>query len=238
MAVGAVRADVSFVGVVGEEADSRGARHLLETRSAPEALINGEPSGWDSVTFGYRGSIHGTYTTTSERRNSSCPENNALQDAMRSWIRVEDEFTADEEKPVTEQVTAKPVTIRGGRSSDGLAVETTIDINLRVPIDSSADEVCERAEQHLAPGSVDWTYVVEPTFQSQRTALASAIRAMIRQVGSDPHPLVKTGTSDMNFYAAEWECPMITYYATNVGIEVEQATHSEPPQQRRRRSRQ
>jgi LysW-gamma-L-lysine carboxypeptidase len=45
MAVAAVETGVSFVGVVGEESDSRGARHLVETRDEPDALVNGEPSG-------------------------------------------------------------------------------------------------------------------------------------------------------------------------------------------------
>ena len=46
MAVAAVRTGASFVGVVGEEVDSRGGRFLVEDRdSAPDAVVNGEPSG-------------------------------------------------------------------------------------------------------------------------------------------------------------------------------------------------
>jgi LysW-gamma-L-lysine carboxypeptidase len=55
MAVAAVRQGVSFAGVVGEEVDSRGARHLVDDRAAPDAVVNGEPSGVDGVTLGYRG---------------------------------------------------------------------------------------------------------------------------------------------------------------------------------------
>lgn len=66
LAVTAVRTGVSFVGVVAEELDSRGARHLVETRAPPAALINGEPSGADGITLGYRGMLAGTYVATSE----------------------------------------------------------------------------------------------------------------------------------------------------------------------------
>ena len=33
----------------------------------------------------------------------------------------------------------------------------------------------------------------------------------VRDVGGDPRLLRKTGTSDMNVYAQEWNCPMVTY---------------------------
>ncbi len=59
MAVAAVETGASFVGVVGEETDSRGARHLVEDADEPEFVVNGEPSGWDAVTLGYRGFLSG-----------------------------------------------------------------------------------------------------------------------------------------------------------------------------------
>ena len=60
MAIAAVETGASFVGVVGEESTSRGAWHLIENREAPDAVINGEPSGWDGITLGYRGLLEGT----------------------------------------------------------------------------------------------------------------------------------------------------------------------------------
>jgi len=44
-----------------------------------------------------------------------------------------------------------------------------------------------------------------------RTPLARAFRVGIREAGGDPRLLRKTGTSDMNLYAADWDCPMVTY---------------------------
>jgi len=75
LAVAAVRTGVSFVGVVGEEVDSRGARHLVADRAAPDAVVNGEPSGGDGITLGYRGILSGTYRCTSESGHTSRPEN-------------------------------------------------------------------------------------------------------------------------------------------------------------------
>jgi LysW-gamma-L-lysine carboxypeptidase len=227
LAVAAVRTGVSFVGVVGEEVDSRGARHLVENRDAPDAVVNGEPSGWDGITLGYRGILSGTYLCTSESGHTSRPENNAIQEAIAWWSAVEDRFDGDEygvapkeqrdeaddagEVPVFERVTPKPVAIEGGVSDDGLAVEATLDAQLRVPPRYTTEEVRELADAELTAGTVNWTDAVEPTMQSPRTSVARAFRVAIRRAGGDPRLLRKTGTADMNVYAGAWDCPMATY---------------------------
>lgn len=212
MAVAAVRTGASFVGVVGEEVDSKGSQHLVQDReSAPDAVINGEPSGWEGITLGYRGLLGGTYVATSVSGHSSRPENNAIQDAMDWWNAVEDEFAKDEWHPVFERVTCKPVDIRGGISEDGLSVETTMQVQLRVPPEYATDEIREMADGHLDNGTVNWDDKVEPVMQSTRTNVARAFRAVIRDHGGDPSLLRKTGTSDMNVYAKAWDCPMVTY---------------------------
>jgi LysW-gamma-L-lysine carboxypeptidase len=212
LAVAAVRTGVSFVGVVGEEVDSRGARHLIADREAPEAVVNGEPSGWDGITLGYRGILQGTYVATSESGHTSRPENNAIQDAIAWWSAVEDTFGGDDEyDPVFERVTPKPVEIAGGVSEDGLAVETTLDAQLRVPPSYSTDEVRELADAELGAGTVNWNDAVEPTMQSPRTEVSRAFRVAIRGQGGEPRLLRKTGTADMNIFAGAWDCPMATY---------------------------
>ena len=211
MAVAAVETGASFAGVVGEERDSRGARHLTEEREAPDTVINGEPSGWDGVTLGYRGLLSGTYVATSESGHTSRPENNAIQDAMDWWRRVEDAVAADEWEPVFERVTAKPVGFQGGTSDDGLSVEATMDVQFRVPPSMTTDGMREVADGELDVGTVRWKDAVPPTMQSPRTAPARAFRAAIRALGGEPRQLRKTGTSDMNLYAEAWDCPMVTY---------------------------
>uniref|UniRef100_UPI0024811731 [LysW]-lysine hydrolase n=1 Tax=Halorubrum sp. F4 TaxID=2989715 RepID=UPI0024811731 len=212
MAVAAVETGVSFAGVVGEETGSRGARHLVAERDAPDAVVNGEPSGWNGVTLGYRGFLSGTYVNTSESGHSSRPEPNAIQHAIDWWHGVEEAFTpADPETPVFEQVTTKPVSVDGGLTDDGLAVEAAMDVQLRVPPSRTVDEVHELAEAELSTGSVHWKEPIPPVMESPRTDLARAFRVAIRGAGGDVRLLRKTGTSDMNLFAAEWDCPMVTY---------------------------
>ncbi|WP_121820840.1 [LysW]-lysine hydrolase [Halostella salina] len=211
MAAAAVRTGVSFVGVVGEETNSRGARHLVADRDAPDAVINGEPSGWDGITLGYRGFLAGTYVATSESGHTSRPEANAIQDGIRWWSRVEDAFEPDEWVPVFEQVTTKPVSFDGGFTADGLSVEATMDVQLRIPPEQTAEAVREVADGELESGTVTWEEPIPPVMENPRNDVARAFRAAIRDADGDPRLLRKTGTSDMNLYARAWDCPMATY---------------------------
>jgi LysW-gamma-L-lysine carboxypeptidase len=212
MAVAAVETGVSFLGVVGEEVDSRGSRHVVESgRAEPGAVVNGEPSGWTGITLGYRGLLAGTYVATSESGHTSRPENNAIQDAMDWWTRVEDEFDPDEYLPVFERVTCKPTAFEGGPSADGLSVEATMEVQFRVPPKYTVDDVREMADGRLDVGTVQWYDHVPPVMQSPRTDAARAFRAAIREAGGEPRLLRKTGTADMNVFASAWDCPMVTY---------------------------
>ncbi len=175
MAAAAVRTGVSFVGVVGEEIDSRGSRYLVDDRdTAPAAVVNGEPSGADGITLGYRGLIAGTYVATSESGHTSRPDPNAIQHAVSWWSAVEDHFEAGEYEPVFEQVTTKPVDIEGGISEDGLSVETTMAVQLRVPPTLDVETVREAAEAELEVGTVTWKDKVPPVMMSPRTEVARA----------------------------------------------------------------
>lgn len=211
MATAAVRTGASFVGVVGEEVDSRGSRHVVETREAvPSAVVNGEPSGWDGFALGYRGILGGTYLGVSELEHSSRPENNAIQDAMDWWRCVETAFD-DESVAVFERVTCKPVGFEGGFGENGLTVEATMEVQLRVPPGYTTDTVRETADSCLQKGTVNWHDRVEPVMESPRTPVARAFRAAIRARGGDPRMLRKTGTSDMNVFADAWDVPIVSY---------------------------
>ena len=220
MAAAAVRTGVSFVGVVGEEVDSSGSRYLVDDReTAPEAVVNGEPSGANGITLGYRGLLAGTYVATSESGHTSRPDPNAIQHAVRWWSAVEERFDGGEYEPIFEQVTAKPVDIQGGISEDGLSVEATMDVQLRVPPALDVETVREAAEAELEVGTVTWKDKVPPVMMSPRTEVARAFRVAIRNEGEEPRLLRKTGTSDMNVYAGAWDCPMVTYGPGNSDLD-------------------
>ncbi|WP_435098997.1 [LysW]-lysine hydrolase [Halarchaeum sp. P4] len=218
MAVAAARTGVSFVGVVGEETSSRGARHLVETRDQPDAVINGEPSGWDAVTLGYRGFVKGQFVAETPSAHTSRPGPNALEYAMDWWHDVETAFDEEGDSAVFEQVTTKPVAMDGGVTEDGLAFESTVEAQLRVPPALTVADVRATVEDALptyvgeeATVDVEWTDAIPPVMESPRNRVAAALRAGIRGADGEATHLRKTGTSDMNIYRGAWDCPMATY---------------------------
>lgn len=219
MAVAAVERGVSFAGVVAEEVDSAGALALVEDRPEPDAVVNGEPGGWDGITLGYRGLLGGTYVGASESGHSSRPTPNAIQDAMTWWDRVEEAFERDEWDSVFEQVTPKPVAIEGGTSPDGLSLEVAMDVQLRIPPSLTPESVREIVDGELESGTVTWWDEVQPVVVSPRTPLARAFRVAIREDGGDPRLVRKTGTSDMNVYAEAWDAPIVTYGPGDSGLD-------------------
>ncbi|MFB6127295.1 MAG: [LysW]-lysine hydrolase [Halolamina sp.] len=211
MAAAAVATGAGFVGVVGEETDSRGARHLVADRPAPAAVVNGEPSGWDGLTLGYRGFLTAEYRVTTESAHSSRPEPNAIQHATDWWERVEAAVAGDDAGAVFESVTAKPVAVDGGLAADGHAVEATVDAQFRIPPTASAAELRAVVEDCTDRGTVVFEDAIPPTTASPRTDLARAFRVAVRNAGGDPSLLRKTGTADANLYDDAWDCPVVTY---------------------------
>lgn len=221
MAVAAVRTGTSFAGVVREETDSGGARHLIETSEEPAALINGEPSGWDAITLGYRGYLPATYQVETESAHTSRPEPNAIQHATAWWQAVESVVETEFSSPdsVFEAVTATPVQFDGGLTADGHAVEATVNAEFRVPPDVAVADLKATVVEETAIGSIEWGPETPPVMASPRTPVARAFRAAIRAEGETPRMLRKTGTADVNLYAEAWDCPTATYGPGNSALD-------------------
>ena len=219
MAVAAVETGASFVGVVGEETNSRGAHHLVADRDAPEVVVNGEPSGWDALTLGYRGFVAATYEVATEAAHSSLPDLNAVEHAT-AWVEdVKDAFDSPlgpgasehEDASVFESVTVKPVMVDAGTEPGGNAVTATVDCQFRIPPGTDADEIEATVSAVTRRGVVEFGDAIPPHVASPRTELGRAFRTAIRRAGGSPSLLRKTGTADANLYDAAWDCPVATY---------------------------
>ncbi|MFW6448100.1 MAG: [LysW]-lysine hydrolase [Halobacteriota archaeon] len=210
MAVAAVAAGVSFAAVVGEETGSTGARHLVRDRPPPMALINGEPTGTDGIALAYRGLVRGRYQALTPAVHGSRPEATAIDHAVAFWHGVRSLPEARDETGV-DAVTATPLAVDGGRTDDGLAVEATLEFEVRVPTATTPAAVRSAVASLVETGDLEWTGAVPPVRVDSRSSLAAAFRRAIRHVGREPRHLTKSGTCDMNVYATGWDCPMVTY---------------------------
>lgn len=209
MAMAAVSTGASFVGVVGEERDSRGAYHLIKDREPPETIINGEPSGWASLVLGYYGMLSGTIAFEDERTHHARPEPNPIDHATTWWERTKREVKSSFETDGS--IILTPTEIDGGTSSDGRSFEATLAFQCRIPPEVSLSSVKEHITEAADRGHLTWRGEIPPQLESARSRPATAVRSAIRAADGDPTHLIKTGTSDANIYADTWDCPVITY---------------------------
>ncbi|HVH64872.1 MAG TPA: M20/M25/M40 family metallo-hydrolase, partial [Candidatus Acidoferrum sp.] len=80
---------LTIIGAVEEEGSSRGARHLVNRRP-PDQLVILEPSGWDAVTLGYKGSLRLRYRLAQSMGHGAGPNESAGDKAIAFIRRVQD----------------------------------------------------------------------------------------------------------------------------------------------------
>ena len=199
------------VGAVEEEAaSSAGGRHAAGAYHPAMAII-GEPSNWDRVTLGYKGSLVVQYTVVQAGEHSSGPTVNANERAVDFWLHAR-QYARERNGDEPRSFRTLDAALRAMYSSDdGLFQYGTVVFSYRVPLGCTVQEL----ERELRGWAVDGELTVissEPPFKAQRnTALVRAFLQAIRQEGGRPRFAVKHGTSDMNVVGPVWGCPIVAY---------------------------
>jgi LysW-gamma-L-lysine carboxypeptidase len=201
---------VTVAGAVAEEGDSRGALFLRD-RPAPAALIIGEPSKWNKVTLGFKGSLWAEYTLQRPVAHTAGKAESACEAAVGYWNRVRDwcvRFNA-ETPAVFSQITP---TLRGmGSGSDGFQDTAWLKLNLRLPPRIRVEEVKAQLEALTGEGSLKYGDSIPAYRAEKNTPLVRGFLSAVRAEGGDPAFTVKTGTSDMNLVAPLWRCQTVAY---------------------------
>jgi [amino group carrier protein]-lysine/ornithine hydrolase len=199
------------IGALDEERNSIGARHIVD-QYRPDFAIIGEPSRWDRVTLGYKGSAQAIVTVRRAMAHSASGEETAPEAAIAIWQKVHawvDEFNADK-KRIFEQIL---LSLRGFDSGDdGFETQATLHLNTRLPVTLLPETWYAKLEQLSAPERMERTGYPIPAYKADRnTSLVRAFLKGIRAAGGKPGFVVKTGTADVNIVAPVWECPAVVY---------------------------
>lgn len=201
----------SVIGAVDEEGDSRGARFLLD-RFRPECVIVGEPSRWDRVTLGYKGSSWMTVTLRRPLAHSARPQPTACEAALLYWERVRTRATElNENRPrVFDQVSPS---LRGMSSGDdGFEAWARLEIGTRLPPGLTPDGWREELERVDPSAEVEASGCASPAYLGEKnSALTRAFLRSIRDHGGQPAFVLKSGTADLNLVGPAWACPAVAY---------------------------
>jgi LysW-gamma-L-lysine carboxypeptidase len=194
-------------GAVGEEVPgSRGARHLLATQPTPDAVIIGEPSGWDGVCLGYQGRTGIVYRVDRPAQHTSGPHERAVELAADFWHHVCDRLRATAVPGQSfASGTAALVRLRGDIE------HAMAEITCRVPPGFDFDTFHADLVAAGGGGTVELDERVPAIRRSRRDPVVRALVAGVRAEGVPVSLKVKSGTSDMNVVAPHWPVPMGAY---------------------------
>jgi LysW-gamma-L-lysine carboxypeptidase len=219
---------VTVVGAVEEEYwTSRGTRHVVETwgsRPLPVAVVVGEPSRWDRITLGYRGSVEVRVRVRVPFAHSAGQTPLPAERTVELWQAIQEFVTSrNEGRPGAEferfsaalrSIRTKPV---GTFGLGGLVV------GLRLPPGARLPAVTQELQSHLTEQVEGWDAdgaAVRLRFRggqeaykaSKETPLVAAFLRAIRAEGGQPRFVTKTGTADLNVVGPVWPTvPMAVY---------------------------
>ncbi len=199
------------IGAVDEERHSTGARYVAN-QYRPDFAIIGEPSRWDRITTGYKGSAWADITVRRPMSHTAGGDENAPEAAVGIWNRVRawaDEFNAQHQRAF-DQVLPKLDSITSGDSD----FETWAKLRLgaRLPLAVSPESWYQTLQRLASPEKISPTgYAIQAYRAEKNNSLVRAFLGGIRATGGKPGFVVKTGTADLNIVALKWGCPAVAY---------------------------
>ena len=199
------------IGAVEEEGDSKGAWHVVE-RYRPEFAIIGEPSGWERVTLGYRGSLWFEYRIRRPLSHTASGNESGCEAAVSFWNRLRayaDQHNTGMQK-IFEQISP---TLRHMQSeNDGFEERALLQIGVRLPPGIATDQWLQILDELRGDGEVRAGGIPVPAYRTgKNTPLVRAFLAGIRAQKAQPGFVCKSGTSDMNIVGPRWNCPVVAY---------------------------
>jgi LysW-gamma-L-lysine carboxypeptidase len=211
-----LRARVTVIGAVEEEAATSKGAYFAVGRYSPDYCVIGEPSGWDRITIGYKGRLLIDYVLERAVSHTAGRERAPAEEAVDVWRHVAEWAEAYNRDKEGTFATLDPSLRRICSGGDGLRERVEMTIALRLPLGLHLPDLLNPLMDTWARHPDGAARVVtrghEAPFRAEkRTPLASAFLAGIRAEGGRPAYVTKTGTSDMNVVGPRWRCPIVAY---------------------------
>lgn len=206
-----LQCQVTVVGAVGEEVIGSPGAMEVATWDAPEYCIIGEPSGWDSICLGYRGTLSLIYRLQQSTRHTAGPGESVAELAVQFWNDLLAELETWN-RDASNAFGAIGHSLRSfNTQGDGLSDEASLSIGLRLPPGIEIPRLLEKIKALAGRADIKIDGVQPGYRTTKRSTLIPPFLRGIRAVGSTPTFKVKLGTSDMNVVGPTWNCPVVAY---------------------------
>ena len=206
-----LNATVTVVGAVGEETMGSPGASEVATWDAPDFCIIGEPSSWDAVCLGYRGTVSLQYVLRKDSRHTAGPGGSVGEEAIAFWQRLTEELERIN-LGVAGDFGRIGASLRSfNTAGDGLSDTARLSIGLRLPPGREVDELIAHLSELAGDAeiAVDGYQLAYRT--DKRSRLVPPFLRAIRAEGGTPRFTLKLGTSDMTVVGPAWGCPIVAY---------------------------
>jgi len=211
MAADRLNATVTVVGAVGEESLNSPGAAAVAKWPAPDYCIIGEPSSWDAICLGYRGTMPISYRFRQPSRHAAGPGISVGEHAVAFWNSLA-AYCAGWNQTATGYFNSLAPSIRGmWTESDGLHDEARLSIGLRLPPGIDVEGLQIDLKRYADQAEVTFEGVQEGYRSDKRSPLVPPFLRAIRANGGEPRFTVKLGTSDMTVVGPVWKCPIVAY---------------------------
>ncbi|HJR79519.1 MAG TPA: [LysW]-lysine hydrolase [Anaerolineales bacterium] len=199
------------IGAVEEERDSEGAR-FVAGQYKPDFAIIGEPSQWDRIALGYKGTAWANITVKRRQAHTASGEQSAAEAAVETWLKIKayaESFNAGKQKTFDKLL----LTLHGIESdSNDFEQWACLTVGIRLPIDVSPEDWYAKLKEVAENTVVEAIGFAVPAWRCEKnTPLVRAFLKGIRSQGVEPRFVYKTGTADLNIVAPLWKCPAVVY---------------------------
>ncbi len=197
---------IRVVGAVEEESSSRGA-HFLKDKYRPDYVVIGEPSGWEGITLGYRGSMGVSYTLEKPLTHRGHSDRIPAEEAFRFYSELKGKYDSGENRFGSISVRLTEIHTKKTPFKDG--VEMKMDV--RFPPGTDLAGLKSFIRRVSGEATVKFFNQTEAIKADKKNRLVVAFLRSIRQLRGKPKFKLKTGTSDMNILGNTWDCPILAY---------------------------
>ncbi|MEZ4505028.1 MAG: M20/M25/M40 family metallo-hydrolase [Thermomicrobiales bacterium] len=195
---------------VGEESIGSPGAHEAATWPAPDYCIIGEPSSWDAVCLGYRGTVSFTYRLKQAGRHTAGPGETVGELGVLFWNTLLSEL--QQINGDAEGYHAIGTSLRSINTfSDGLYDTVEMSIGIRIPPSVSSKQVLEIIESIRDAGEIELHGVQEGYSTDKKNPMTPPFLRAIRAQGGNPRFTRKLGTADMTVVGPVWQCPIVAY---------------------------
>lgn len=201
---------ITVVGAVGEESIGSPGAYEVSGWSAPDFCIIGEPSSWDAVCLGYRGTVSFTYRLKQAGRHTAGPGETVGELGVLFWNTLLAEI--QQINGVVEGFNSVGTSLRSiNTSTDGLYDTVEMSIGIRLPPSVPSAQVLAIIESIRDTGEVELHGVQEGYSTDRKNPMTPPFLRAIRAQGGNPRFTRKLGTADMTVVGPVWQCPIVAY---------------------------